>query len=106
MLGENDSGVSDYFRSNFLALQNAVTPQDMKKFIALNENSERIRFLLRYPVIYNLPVRVTEEGELLKNSERALKLKDIGNKYFGRGEFIKALGSYSNAVLLAPRKGN
>ncbi|XP_003487532.1 SET and MYND domain-containing protein 4 [Bombus impatiens] len=104
MLGEDDSGVSDYFRSNFLALQNAVSPQDMKKFIALNENSERIRFLLRYPVIYNLPVRVTEEGDLLKNSEKALKLKDIGNKYFGRGEFIKALGSYSNAVLLAPRK--
>lgn len=102
-----DNEISDYFRSNFHRLQNAITPQDMKKFISLNSNSERIDFMLRYPQVYDLAIKIGEvEDQMLKNGEKALKLKDVGNKYFGRGEFIKALEIYSNAVLLAPQKGN
>ena len=103
---KNDDEVSDYFHANFLTLQKTVTPQDMKKFLSLNDNSERIGFLLRYPLMYDLPVQVAEDGETLKNSKKALQLKDIGNSYFGRGEFLKALETYSNAALLAPQKGN
>lgn len=107
MLEEKDNEISDYFRSNFHRLQNAITPQDMKKFVSLNSNSERIDFMLRYPQVYDLAIKIGEvEDQMLKNGEKALKLKDVGNKYFGRGEFIKALEIYSNAVLLAPQKGN
>ena len=98
--------VSDYFRSNFLALQKTVTPHDMKRFLSSNDNSERIGFLLRCPLMYDLPVQVAEGAKTLKNGRKALQLKDIGNRYFGRGEFLKALETYSNAVLLASRKGN
>lgn len=105
MLEEKDNEISDYFRSNFHRLQNAITPQDMKKFVSLNSNSERIDFMLRYPQVYDLAIKIGEvEDQMLKNGEKALKLKDVGNKYFGRGEFIKALEIYSNAVLLAPQK--
>ncbi|KAK9307770.1 hypothetical protein QLX08_002008 [Tetragonisca angustula] len=96
--------VSDYFRSNFLALQKTVTPHDMKRFLSSNDNSERIGFLLRCPLMYDLPVQVAEGAKTLKNGRKALQLKDIGNRYFGRGEFLKALETYSNAVLLASRK--
>lgn len=107
MYKEDDSEISDYFRSNFTKLQNAITPQDMKKFICLNNNWERIDFVLGYPQIYDLSLHLPEvDDQMLKNSEKALKLKDVGNKYFGRGEFVKALETYSNAVLLAPQKGN
>ncbi|XP_076755179.1 protein-lysine N-methyltransferase SMYD4 [Xylocopa sonorina] len=102
MLEKEDDEVSDYFRSNFFELQNAITPNDMKKFAAFDNNSERIGFILSYPEVYALSLEV--EDQMLKNSEKALELKDAGNKYFGRGEYIKALETYSNAVLLAPRK--
>lgn len=100
----DDDEVSDYFRSNFLALQKTVTPHDMKRFLSSNNNAERIGFLLGYPLMYDLPVQIAEDSETLKNGGKALQLKDIGNRYFGRGEFLKALETYSNAVLLAPRK--
>ncbi|XP_017766370.1 PREDICTED: SET and MYND domain-containing protein 4-like [Eufriesea mexicana] len=103
MFKEDDNEISDYFRSNFIKLKNAITPQDMKKFICLNNNWERIGFVLGYPQIYDLSLHLMDD-QMLKNSEKALKLKDVGNKHFGRGEFVKALETYSNAVLLAPRK--
>ncbi|XP_034188347.2 protein-lysine N-methyltransferase SMYD4 [Osmia lignaria lignaria] len=102
MIKEEGNEISDYFSSNFSELQNAISPQEMKKFRALDINSERIAFLLRYPETHVLTSEVP--NEMLKSSEKAIQLKDIGNKYFGRGEFVKALETYSNAVLLAPRK--
>ncbi|KZC10665.1 SET and MYND domain-containing protein 4 [Dufourea novaeangliae] len=74
----------------------------MKRFAALNNSSDRIGFLLRYPEAYNLSLDT--DNQVLKSSEKARQLKDIGNKYFGRGEFRKALELYSNAVLMAPRE--
>ncbi|CAK9796407.1 SET and MYND domain-containing protein 4 [Anthophora plagiata] len=100
MLEEKDSVISDFFRRNFAELQKAISPQDMKRFVNLSTNSERIRFVLSYPEVYTLSVEV--DNEMLKNSEKACQLKNTGNNYFCSNEFIKALETYSNAVLLAP----
>ncbi|XP_017886108.1 SET and MYND domain-containing protein 4-like [Ceratina calcarata] len=99
----NDDEISDYFQSNFSELQNAFSAQQMRRFIALDTNPERIDFVLNYPEVYGLSLDVDVEP-LLKSKEKAGQLKELGNKYFGRGEFIKALETYSNAVLLAPRE--
>ncbi|XP_031850428.2 protein-lysine N-methyltransferase SMYD4 [Nomia melanderi] len=102
MLNQSENIISKYFSSSFWELKNAISPPDMKKFAALKNNSERIDFILKYPEIYNLSLEV--DNQVLKNSEKARQLKDLGNKYFGRGEFRKALELYSNAVLLAPQE--
>ncbi|XP_076232115.1 protein-lysine N-methyltransferase SMYD4 [Calliopsis andreniformis] len=99
---DTEDDIGSYFRSNLAQLRNAIHPQDWKKFASLNSSSERIRFMLSYPEAHSMPLE--EDDQLLKSSEKALQLKDIGNKYFGRGEFAKALETYSNAVLLAPRQ--
>ncbi|XP_076660578.1 protein-lysine N-methyltransferase SMYD4 [Halictus rubicundus] len=99
---ESENVISSYFSASLVQLQNAIGPQDMKKFASLNSNSERIGFLLKYPEAYNLSLEV--DNQVLKSSEKARQLKDLGNKYFGRGEFRKALELYSNAVLLAPQQ--
>lgn len=102
MLENEKNEISDYFASNYSQLQSAISPQEMKKFRSLNSNSDRIAFLLGYPETHLLSLEVMDV--MLKNSEKALQLKDVGNTYFGRGEFVKALETYSNAVLLAPKE--
>lgn len=104
MLDQSENLISKYFSSSFWELKNAISPSDMKKFAVLKNNSERIDFMLKYPEAYNLSLEV--DNQVLKSSEKARQLKDLGNKYFGRGEFRKALELYSNAVLLAPQEGN
>lgn len=104
MSKEDDSEVGNYFHTNFLDLQNSISPQDRKKFMSLDSDSERIGFLMSYPEMHAIPIETV--AQMQKNGEKALKLKDAGNKLFGRGEFVEALEMYSNAVLLAPREGN
>ncbi|XP_053987959.1 SET and MYND domain-containing protein 4 [Hylaeus volcanicus] len=100
---DSDSEISSsYFSANLFELQNAISPQDSKRFGSLDSNAERIDFVLSYPQAHSLPL--DEDNQMLKSSEKALQLKDVGNKYFGRGEFRMALELYSNAVLLAPRQ--
>ncbi|XP_015599275.1 SET and MYND domain-containing protein 4 [Cephus cinctus] len=100
---DNDVDVEDgeFFRANLLEVRRAVGLQDFKKFSALTNNGERVAFLLGYPEARALPIEVEKVGS--KDAEKTLKLKDVGNKLFGRGEFTKALEIYSNAVLLATR---
>ncbi|XP_076627679.1 protein-lysine N-methyltransferase SMYD4 [Colletes latitarsis] len=102
MLDESNEETNNYFSSNLLELQNAITAEDSKRFAALNSNSERIDFVLRYSEAHRLPLEI--ENQTQKNSEKAIRLKDLGNKYFGHGEFHKALEMYSNAVMLAPQE--
>ncbi|XP_078044040.1 protein-lysine N-methyltransferase SMYD4 [Augochlora pura] len=99
---DSDNVINTYFSSSLARLKNAMGTQDLKKFASLNGSSERISFLLRYPEAYHLSLDI--DNRALKNSEKARQLKDLGNKYFGSGEFRKALELYSNAVLLAPRE--
>lgn len=99
-----DTEVSDYFKSNLLALRGAINENDFKKFGSLNKDTERIAFLLRYQEAHDLNFEI--EDQEYKNSTKSLKLKQEGNKFFGGGYFDKALAKYSNAILLAPRDGN
>lgn len=99
---EDESEISSYFSSNLLEFQAAINARDTKRFASLNSNSDRIGFVLSYPEAHRLPLEV--DNHVLKSSEKALRLKDMGNKYFGRGEFQKALEMYSSAVLLAPQQ--
>lgn len=104
MLSEkSDDEIGDYFRSNLLAVRNAVSPSDFKKFAALTSNGERVNFILNYPEAHSLPLEVEKNHK--KDLDKALKLKDAGNKFFGLGHYFRALETYSNAILLAPRKG-
>lgn len=101
---ESEDEISNYFSSNLLELRAAIQPQDWKRFASLNSAAERIGFVLNYAEAHSLSLET--DNQAVKSSEKALQLKDIGNKYFGRGEFLKALETYSNAVLLAPLQGN
>ncbi|KAG7209348.1 hypothetical protein KM043_015449 [Ampulex compressa] len=95
-----DSDISDYFRSNLLTLRKAILPQEFKRFAALNSNKERVAFVLKYPEAHSLSLEV--ENVEHKDAQKALQLKDTGNKFFGHSKFLKALETYSNAVLVAP----
>ncbi|XP_043467770.1 SET and MYND domain-containing protein 4-like isoform X2 [Leptopilina heterotoma] len=95
-----DTEVSDYFRSNLLTLRGAIDDNDFKYFGSLEKNTQRIAFLLRYPEAHRLSFEI--ENEECKSSVKCLKLKNEGNKYFGCGNFEKALAKYSNAIILAP----
>lgn len=97
---ESEDEIGNYFSSNLLELRAAIQPQDWKRFASLNSAAERIGFVLSYEEAHSLSIEIDDQA--VKSSEKALQLKDIGNKYFGRGEFLKALETYSNAVLLAP----
>ncbi|KAL6258691.1 hypothetical protein P5V15_010643 [Pogonomyrmex californicus] len=97
---EPEPEIGGFFRSNLLAVRKAIRQQDFKKFAALESNVERVAFILRYSEAYQLSLEV--EKSMVKDSNNAIRLKDAGNKFFGHGEFAKALETYSNAVLLAP----
>lgn len=99
----SESEIGGFFRSNLLAVRKAVHQQDFKKFIALESNAQRVAFILSYPEAYHLSLEM--EQLMIKNSVAATQLKDTGNKFFGRAEFMKALETYSNAALLAPSTG-
>jgi len=100
---ELEPEVGGFFRSNLLAVRKAIHQQDFKKFAALESNAERVAFVLSYPEAHQLSLDV--EKPMVKDSSGAIQLKESGNKLFGRGEFLKALEAYSNAVLLAPSTG-
>ncbi|KAG5323607.1 SMYD4 protein, partial [Pseudoatta argentina] len=99
MLG-NEPEISGFFRSNLLAVRKAIRQQDFKKFSAFESDAERVAFVLSYTEAHELPLEI--EKPMVKDRDSAIRLKDIGNKFFGRGEFTKALETYSNAALLAP----
>ncbi|EZA53989.1 SET and MYND domain-containing protein [Ooceraea biroi] len=101
-MSENESGpeIGGFFRSNLLAVRKAIHPRDFKKFATFESNGERAAFILSYSEAHRLPLGI--EKSMVKDSNGAIQLKDAGNKLFGRGEFAKALATYSNAVLLAP----
>jgi len=104
MLGnEPEPEIGGFFRSNLLDVRKAIHQQDFKKFTALESNAERVAFVLSYSKTHELPLEV--EKPMVKDRDSAVRLKDVGNKFFGRGEFTKALETYSNAVLLAPSTG-
>ncbi|XP_051162262.1 SET and MYND domain-containing protein 4-like isoform X2 [Leptopilina boulardi] len=98
-----DTDVSDYFRSNLLSLRRAINDNDFKYFGSLNKDTERIAFLMNYPEARRLTFEIDDQ-ECKKNSIKCLKLKNEGNKFFGCGNFEKALSKYSNAIILAPRE--
>lgn len=98
-MSELEPEIGGFFRSNLLAVRKAICQQEFKKFAALESNAKRVAFVLSYPEAYQLSLK-TEEP-MVKNNDSAIRLKDVGNKYFGRGEFAKALETYSNAALLA-----
>ncbi|KAK0179504.1 hypothetical protein PV327_005250 [Microctonus hyperodae] len=98
-----DIDIARYFRANLLTCRQAISPMDFKKFMALKNNGERVAFVLSYAEAHCLPLEV--EDYQLKDMTRALRLKESGNKYFGRGIFFKALESYSSAIIIAPREG-
>lgn len=100
---ELEPEIGGFFRSNLLAVQKAIRQQDFKKFVALESNAERVAFVLSYAEAHQLSLAV--EKPMLKDSSGAIQLKKTGNQYFGRGEFARALETYSNAVLLAPSTG-
>ncbi|XP_011883193.1 PREDICTED: SET and MYND domain-containing protein 4 [Vollenhovia emeryi] len=95
-----ETEIGGFFRSNLIAVRKAIRQQDFKKFAALESNAERVAFVLSYSEAHQLPLDV--ERPMVKDSDGAIRLKDVGNKFFGRGEFTKALEVYSNAALLAP----
>ncbi|XP_077276488.1 protein-lysine N-methyltransferase SMYD4 [Temnothorax americanus] len=95
-----ETEIGGFFRWNLLAVRKAIRQQDFKRFAALESNAERVAFVLSYSEAYQLPLEV--EKPMVKDSDTAIRLKDVGNKFFGRGEFAKALETYSNAALLAP----
>lgn len=99
----NEPEIGGFFRPNLLAVRKAIRQQDFKKFAAFESNAERVAFVLSYSEAYQLPLEV--EKPMVKDRDSAIRLKDIGNKFFGRGEFTKALETYSNAALLAPSTG-
>ncbi|KAF7382285.1 hypothetical protein HZH68_015204 [Vespula germanica] len=103
MANDSEHDIGNYFRSNLLAVRNAISQEDFKKFDGLRSNADRVAFILSYPEAHRLSLEV--ENREMKNNEKALKFKDIGNKFFGQGEYPKALEAYSNAVLFAPENG-
>lgn len=101
---ELEPEIGGFFRSNLLAVRKAIRQQDFRKFAALELNAERVAFVLSYPEAHQLSLKVDEP--MGKSSDNAIRLKDAGNKFFGRGEFAKALETYSNAALLASPAGS
>lgn len=95
--------IGGFFRSNLLAVRRAISREDFKRFAALKSNGQQVAFVLSYPEAHRLPLRV--ENPMVKDGDGAVRLKDAGNKSFGRGEFARALEAYSNASLLAPSAG-
>lgn len=100
---ESEPEIGGFFRSNLLAVRKA-SQQDFKKFAALESNAERVAFILSYSEAHQLPIEI--EKPMVKDRDGAVQLKDIGNKFFGRAGFTKALETYSNAALLAPSTGS
>lgn len=102
-MSDNESEIGEFFRSNLVAVRKAIPQQDFKKFAAIESDGQRVAFVLSYPEAHRLSLVV--EKPMIKDSEAAAGLKNVGNKFFGRSEFTKALETYSNAVLLAPSTG-
>ncbi|XP_066591928.1 SET and MYND domain-containing protein 4-like [Prorops nasuta] len=102
MLEADGNGeIGEFFKTTLLKARKAVSPADFRRFAALNSNGEKIAFVLSYPETRLLPLEV--ENVVFKDSENARKLKETGNKFFCQAKYTKALETYSNAVLLAPK---
>ncbi|XP_023288361.1 SET and MYND domain-containing protein 4 isoform X2 [Orussus abietinus] len=102
MLEEDpDTEIGNYFRTNLLAVRGSIDHADFRKFSSLENGGERVAFILSYPETYRLPLEAASVGK--KDPDKMLKLKETGNKFFGRGDYSKALELYSNAALYAPK---
>ncbi|KAG8042606.1 hypothetical protein G9C98_005240 [Cotesia typhae] len=101
MFESDEIEIKSYFKSNLLACRQAID-EDFKKFATLATNGQRVSLLLSYPEAHELSLEV--ENCPVKDLESALKLKESGNKYFGHGKFLKALETYSSAILITPKK--
>lgn len=101
--GDSEPEIGEFFRSNLLTVRKAIPREDFKRFAALKSDAQRVAFILSYPETYRLPLEV--KNPMVKDGDVAARLKDAGNRLFGRGEFAKALETYSSAVLLAPSTG-
>ncbi|XP_044596476.1 SET and MYND domain-containing protein 4-like [Cotesia glomerata] len=101
MFDSDEIEIKSYFKSNLLACRQAID-DDFKKFATLDTNGQRVSLLLSYPEAHELSLEV--ENCPVKDLESALKLKESGNKYFGYGNFLKALETYSSAILITPKK--
>ncbi|XP_011314323.1 SET and MYND domain-containing protein 4 [Fopius arisanus] len=99
---DDDIEIARYFKSNLVAVRRAIDADDFRKFVNLEKNSERVAFILKYPEAHVLPLEI--EDAPVKNLEKALKIKESGNKFYSQGNFMKALETYSNAVLITPKK--
>ncbi|CAD6227619.1 GSCOCG00001298001-RA-CDS [Cotesia congregata] len=101
MFDSDEIEIKSYFKSNLLACRQAID-DDFKKFATLDTNGQRVSLLLSYPEAHELSLEV--ENCPVKDLQSALKLKESGNKYFGHGNFFKALETYSSAILITPKK--
>ncbi|XP_015112458.1 SET and MYND domain-containing protein 4 [Diachasma alloeum] len=99
---EDDIEIANYFKANLVAMRRAVDDEDFRNFANLEKNSERVAFVLKYPEAHVLPLEI--EDAPVKSLEKALKIKESGNKYYAQGNFLKALETYSNAVLITPKE--
>ena len=95
--------ISSYFRSNIINLRQSIGSQEFRKFANLENNSERVSFILKYQESHELSIEV--DNNEFKNSEKAKFLKDKGNQAFANEKYQDAIIDYSNAALLAPKEG-
>lgn len=99
---DDETEIGSYFRSNLINLRQRVDPSAFKKFASLQSNDKRVAFVLSYPEAHELAI---EKAEKKKDDKKATFLKDLGNKYFGSGQYLKAMENYSSAALFATPKG-
>lgn len=99
---DDECEVGDFFRNNLLKVRAAVSEQDFRKFANLEDNGERVAFILKHDEAHDLPVEV--ESSETKNAENSDNFKKDGNKAFGVQHYEKSIEEYNNAVLVATKE--
>uniref|UniRef100_A0A1E1WRI0 Uncharacterized protein n=1 Tax=Pectinophora gossypiella TaxID=13191 RepID=A0A1E1WRI0_PECGO len=100
-----------FFKKFHDAINSSIDDVTRNNFTNLETNSKRVSYLCGLPAIKNYDLTSELEkcqtgGEfpVKKDLEKALQLKDEGNKAVQKGNWAKALELYSHSMVYMPKK--
>ncbi|XP_026323810.1 SET and MYND domain-containing protein 4 [Hyposmocoma kahamanoa] len=100
-----------FFKKFHETVNSSIDDVTRNNFANLESNSKRVSYLCSLPVIKNYDLspdlekyKANGSFPVVKDFEKAKKLKDEGNKAVQKGDWAKAMQLYSQSMIYMPKK--
>lgn len=91
---------STFFRNQSMKIKDSLSNEAYKNFCNINNNEERVKFIYNLETVQKIEAPIAPAN---KNSENALKNKNLGNQFFGKENYEAAVKFYSQAIMECPK---